>query len=92
MPDEPIVFSSVITNHGDREKPFTYVVLVKNQNNQIQTHKGTFSNNRAWTVITVAQSRIPRVAGTYTVKTFLSNGYMISSPLTDVIEKPINVK
>lgn len=89
---EPVGFSSVITNHSLGEKRFTYVVRVLDQNNQIQSQQGLSANIVPNQSFTVAESWTPDKAGTYAVQTFLLNGYMISSPLSEVIETNIVVK
>lgn len=89
---EPVVFSSVITNHSAGEKRFTYVVLVLDQNNQVQSHEGISANIVPNQSFTVAESWTPQEAGRYTVQTFLLNGFTISSPLTDVIKTTVVAK
>ena len=89
---EPVGFSSVITNHGTTEKRFTYVVLVLNQAKQIELQEGLSASIGSDQSFTVAQSWTPKESGTYTVQTVLLNGYLVSSPVTDVIETKIIVK
>ncbi len=89
---QPIGFSSIIENHSAGEKRFTYVVLVLDQNNQIQSQSGMSANIVPNQSLTVMESWTPQKSGTYTVQTFLLNGYLISSPLTDVIKTNIVVK
>ncbi len=89
---EPVGFSSVITNHGTSEIRFTYVVLVLNQDNHIESQEGLSASIGPDQSYTVAQSWIPKESGTYTVRTFLLNGYLMASPLTDVIETQVLVK
>ncbi len=89
---QPVGFSSVIENHSEGEKRFTYVVQVLDRNNQIQSQSGMSANIVPNQSLTVAESWIPQKAGIYTVQTVLLNGYLISSPLTDVIKTNIVVK
>jgi hypothetical protein len=89
---QPVGFSSVIENHSAGEKRFTYVVQVLDQNNQLQSQSGMSANIVPNQSLTVSESWIPQKAGTYTVQTVLLNGYLISSPLTDVIKTNIVVK
>jgi len=77
---EPAGFSSVITSHSMGEKRFTYVVRVLDQNNQILSQQGLSANIVPNQSFIVAESWTPEKAGTYTVQTFLLDGYMISSP------------
>jgi hypothetical protein len=89
---EPVGFLSVVTNHGTNEKRFTYVVLILNQEKQIELQEGLSVSIGAGQSFTVAQSWIPKEPGSYTVRTFLLDGYLLASPLTDVIETQIVVK
>lgn len=89
---EPVGFSSVIANHSAGEKRFTYVVRVLDQNNKIQSQSGMSANIVPNQSLTVAESWTPQKAGTYTVQTVLLNGYLLASPLTDVIQTNIVVK
>lgn len=89
---DPVGFSSTITNHSLGEKRFMYVVRVLDQNNQIQFQEGLSANIVPDQSFTVAESWTPQQTGSYTVQTFLLNGYMIASPLTDIIQTNVNVK
>ena len=89
---EPVGFSSVVTNHATGEKRFTYVVLILNQEKQIELQEGLSASIGSGQSFTVVQSWVPKESGTYTVQTFLLNGYLMASPLTDVIETQIVVK
>lgn len=88
----PIGFSSIIENHGTGEKRFTYVVRVLDQNNQIQSRSSMSVNISPNQSLTVAESWIPQKAGMYSVQTFLLNGNLMSSQLTDIINTNIVVK
>lgn len=89
---EPVGFSSIITNNTPGEKRFMYVVRVLDQNNQIQFQEGISANIVPNQSFTVAESWTPQEAGRYTVQTLLLNGYMISSPLADMIQTSVVVK
>jgi hypothetical protein len=89
---EPIGFSSVITNYSAGEKRFMYVVRVFDQNNQIQAQEGISANIVPNQSFTVTESWTPQQPGRYIVQTSLLNGYMIASPLTDIIQTSITVK
>lgn len=89
---EPVGLSSVIENHSTGEKRFTYVVRVLDQDNQIQSQSGMSANIVPNQSLTVSESWTPQKAGTYTVQTVLLNGYLLASPLTDVIQTNIVVK
>ncbi len=89
---EPVGFSSVIENHSTGEKRFTYVVQVLDQNNQIQSQNGMSANIVPNQSLTVSESWTPQKAGTYTIQTVLLNGYLLSSPLTNVIKTNIVVQ
>jgi hypothetical protein len=89
---EPVGFSSVIENHSAGEKRFTYVVRVLDQNNQVQSQSGMSANIVPNQSLTVAESWTPQQPGTYTVQTVLLNGYLLASPLTDVIQTSIVIK
>jgi len=89
---EVIAFSSVISNHSGGEKRFTYLVSVLNQNNQVEVREGLSADIGPNQEFTVAQSWMPKESGTYNVQTVLLNGYLISSPLTDVINTQVTVK
>lgn len=89
---EVVAFSSVISNHLDGEKRFTYLVSILNQNNQVEEREGLSADIGPNQEFTVAQSWMPKESGTYNVQTVLLNGYLISSPLTDVINTQITVK
>ena len=87
-----VAFSSVISNHSDGQKRFTYLVSILNQNNQVVTREGLSADIGPNQEFTVAQSWMPKEAGTYNVQTVVLNGYLISSPLTDIINTQISVK
>lgn len=89
---EVVGFSSTITNHAIGEKRFTYVVLVLNHDNQIESNEGLSATIGPGQTFVVDQSWIPKESGTYQVHTFLLNGYLLSNPLTDVINTQISVK
>ncbi len=89
---EMVVFSSVISNHSDGAKRFTYLVSVLNQNNQLEVRDGISADIGPNQQFTVAQSWMPEDPGTYNVQTVLLNGYLISSPLTDTINTQVIVK
>ena len=87
-----VAFSSVISNHSEGQKRFTYLVSILDQNNQIVTREDLSADIGSNQEFTVAQSWMPKESGTYNVQTFLLNGYLISSPLTDVINTQVIVK
>jgi hypothetical protein len=87
-----VVFSSVISNHSEGQKRFTYLVSIFDQNNQVITREGLSSDIGPNQEFTVAQSWMPKESGTYDVQTVLLNGYLISSPLTDPINTQVSVK
>lgn len=89
---EPIGFSSVIENHSAGEERFTYVVQVLDKDNQIQSQSGMSANIVPNQLFTVVESWTPQKAGTYSVQTFLLNGDLISTPITDMIKTNIVVK
>lgn len=89
---EPVGLSSVIENHSAGEKRFTYVVRVLDQDNQVQSQSGMSANIVPNQSLTVSESWTPQKSGTYTVQTVLLNGYLLASPLTDVIQTSIVVK
>lgn len=87
-----VVFSSVISNHSEGQKRFTYLVSILDQNNQVITREGLSADIGPNQEFTVAQSWMPKESGTYNVQTVLLNGYLISSPLTDPINTQVIVK
>ena len=87
-----VVFSSVISNHSEGQKRFTYLVSIFDQNNQVITREGLSADIGPNQEFTVAQSWMPKESGTYNVQTVLLNGYLISSPLTDPINTQVTVK
>ena len=87
-----VVFSSVISNHSEGQKRFTYLVSILNQNNQVITREGLSADIGPNQEFTVAQSWMPKESGIYNVQTVLLNGYLISSPLTDSINIQVTVK
>jgi hypothetical protein len=87
-----VAFSSVISNHSDGQKRFTYLVSIINQNNQVVTREGLSADIGPNQEFTMAQSWMPKEAGTYNVQTVVLNGYLISSPLTDVINTQVSIK
>ena len=87
-----VVFSSVISNHSEGQKRFTYLVSILDQNNQVITREGLSADIGPNQEFTVAQSWMPKESGTYNVQTVLLNGYLISSPLTDPINTQVTVK
>jgi hypothetical protein len=89
---EVVVFSSAISNHSGGEKRFTYLVSILDQKNQVETREGLSADVGPNQEFTAAQSWIPKKSGTYNVQTVLLNGYLTSSPLTDVISTQITVK
>ena len=87
-----VVFSSVISNHSEGQKRFTYLVSILDQNNQVITREGLSADIGPNQEFTVAQSWMPKESGTYNIQTVLLNGYLISSPLTDPINTQVIVK
>ncbi|MDE1770758.1 MAG: hypothetical protein KGI28_09470 [Thaumarchaeota archaeon] len=87
-----VAFSSLISNHSDGQKRFTYLVSILNQDNQLITREGLSADIGPNQEFTVAQSWMPKETGTYNVQTVVLDGYMISSPLTDQIDTQVTVK
>ena len=57
---EMVVFSSVISNHSDEAKRFTYLVSVLDQNNQLQARDGISADigpNQQFTVGSIMDAR-----------------------------------
>ena len=55
-----VAFSSVISNHSEGQKRFTYLVSILDQNNQIVTREGLSDDIGPNQEFTVAQSWMPK--------------------------------
>jgi hypothetical protein len=63
-----------------------------NQNNQVEVREGLSADIGPNQEFNVAQSWLPKESRTYSIQTVVLNGYLISSPLTDVINTQVTVK
>lgn len=90
--DEPVGFSSTLTNHGKSEQKFTYIVQILNENGGTDYLEGLSASLLPAQSFTASQSWSPVEAGKYVVQVFVWESLGSAIPLTQVIQTEITVQ
>jgi len=90
--DEPVGFSSTLTNHGKSEQKFTYIVQILNENGGTDYLEGLSASLLPAQSFTASQSWSPVESGKYVVQVFVWESLGSAIPLTPVIQTEITVQ
>lgn len=90
--DEPVGFSSTLTNHGTSEQKFTYIVQILNKDGGTDYLEGLSASFLPNQSFSASQSWSPTEAGRYTVQIFVWESLGSAIPLTAVIQTEITVQ
>ena len=90
--DEPVGFSSTLTNHGKSEQKFTYIVQILNNEGGTDYLEGLSASFLPNQSFTASQSWSPIESGQYTVQIFVWESLGSAIPLTPVIQTEILVQ
>ncbi|MGI0066526.1 MAG: hypothetical protein ACREA5_05205, partial [Nitrosotalea sp.] len=81
---QQIGVESSLTNNGQSEQKFAYMVQVLGSNDETQYFESTSASMLPNQTFTTSQVWIPKTAGQYTVEVFVWNSLTSAVPLTDV--------
>ena len=90
--DEPVGFSSTLTNHGKSEQKFTYIVQILNEDGGTDYLEGLSASLLPTQSFTASQSWSPIESGRYVVQVFVWESLGSAIPLTHVIQTEITVQ
>lgn len=90
--DEPVGFSSVLTNHDKLEHKFTYIVQILNKEGGTDYLEGLSASLLPNQSFTASQAWTPGEVGKYTIQIFVWESLASPIPLTEVIQTEITVK
>lgn len=90
--DEPVGFSSTLTNHGKSEQKFTYIVQILNEDGGTDYLEGLSASFLPTQSFTASQSWYPIESGRYVVQVFVWESLGSAIPLTPVIQTEITVQ
>lgn len=90
--DEPVGFSSTLTNHGKSEQKFTYIVQILNEDGGTDYLEGLSASLLPTQSFTASQSWSPIESGRYVVQVFIWESLGSAIPLTPVIQTEITVQ
>ena len=90
--DEPVGFSSTLTNHGKSEQKFTYIVQILNENGGTDYLEGLSASLLPAQSFTASQSWSPIESGRYVIQVFVWESLGSAIPLTSVIQTEITVQ
>jgi hypothetical protein len=89
---QQIGVQSVLTNHGNTEQKFTYLVQILNSHGGTEYLEGFSASMVSNQSFTAAQVWIPKDPGTYTVQVFVWKSLASPIPLTSVLQTQITVE
>lgn len=90
--DEPVGFSSVLTNNDTSERKFTYIVQILNKEGGTDYLEGLSASFLPDQSFTAVQSWTPTESGKYTVQIFVWESLSSAIPLTQTIQTEIMVQ
>ncbi|MGI0082081.1 MAG: hypothetical protein ACREAF_03515 [Nitrosopumilaceae archaeon] len=90
--NEPVGFSSTLTNRGTSEQKFTYLVQILNKDGGTEYLEGLSASMLPNQSFTASQSWIPHEYGEYTVQIFVWESLASAIPLTNIIQTEIIVQ
>ena len=88
---QQIGIESTLTNNGQSEQKFAYMVQVLGSNGQTQYFESTSASMLPSQAFTTSQVWIPKSTGQYTIEVFVWSSLSSAIPLTDVSQIPITV-
>jgi len=89
--DQQIGVESTLTNNGNSDQKFTYLVQVMDSTGKTDFLEGTSASMLPNQSYTVSQVWIPNHTGQYTIEVFVWNSLSSAVPLTDVLHTKITV-
>jgi hypothetical protein len=89
--EQQIGVQSTLTNHGKTAQNFAYAVQVLDSNGATDYLDYTSAQLLGNQSFTVSQVWTPKAPGTYTVQVFVWDSLTSAVPLTNVIEKQIEI-
>ena len=88
---QQIGIESTLTNNGQSEQKFAYMVQVLGSNGETQYFESTSASMLPSQAFTTSQVWIPKSTGQYTIEVFVWSSLSSAIPLTDVSHIPITV-
>ena len=88
---QQIGVESTLTNNGQTEQKFAYMVQVKGGNGETEYFESTSASMLPNQAFTTSQVWIPKNAGQYVVEVFVWDSLSSAIPLTDVSKISVNV-
>jgi len=88
---QEIGVESTLTNNGNSEQKFTYLVQVKNTSGQTQYLEGFSASMLSKQSFTASQVWIPKDPGQYEIQVFVWDSLVSGIPLTNVLQTQISV-
>ncbi len=88
---QQIGVESTLTNNGESEQKFTYLVQVMDRNGGTDFLEGFSASMLPNQSFTASQVWIPKTPGQYTLEVFVWNSLSSAIPLTDVLHTTITV-
>jgi len=88
---QQIGVESTLTNNGQSEQKFAYMVQVLGSNGETEYFESTSASMLPNQAFTTSQVWIPKNTGQYIVEVFVWNSLSSAIPLTDVSQIPVTV-
>ena len=88
---QQIGVESTLTNNGQTEQKFAYMVQVKGSNGETEYFESTSASMLSNQSFTTSQVWIPKSAGQYVVEVFVWDSLSSAIPLTDVSKISVTV-
>lgn len=88
---QQIGVESTLTNNGDSEQKFTYLVQVLDENGGTEYLEGFSASMLSKQSFTASQVWIPKHSGQYTIQVFVWDSLSSAIPLTSVLQTQIIV-
>lgn len=89
--DQQIGVESKLTNNGNAEQKFTYLVQVMDSTGKTDFLQGFSASLHPNQSFTVSQVWVPHQTGQYTIEVFVWNSLSSAIPLTDVLHTQVTV-
>ena len=90
-PGQQIGVESTLTNNGNSEQKFTYLVQVIDSSGGTDYLEGFSASMLPSQSFTASQVWIPKTTGQYTIEVFVWNNLFSAIPLTDVLHTSVTV-
>jgi hypothetical protein len=88
---QQIGVESTLTNNGQSEQKFAYMVQVLGSNGETEYFESTSASMLPTQAFTTSQVWIPKNSGQYIVEVFVWNSLSSAIPLTNVSQIPVTV-